>query len=362
MTLDPAPARLAGGLLLLSLLLAAPLAAQEHRHEVAPADDEAPGLRVRRVLTPPPGFKGTVTYDADSGRLFLVSHGPPANTRGRSRLYELEPAGGKVLRQAILPFVGELPSPVLVDGVLYQAVHHESKLFRIDVRPGPDFGKVLGELALPTLVDLDVSSRDDVYRFPFVSFRGVSRTPEGELLLHAQELGDLVTVDRTTGRFTRRVPTLKGLAGIAAVPGPRGEPLVLANSDPAQAEFESEVRRFMFRAAHDGPPAPRYGARDVLWVLLDGGSGEVLASAESRDSRAEAGAIALLRREDVAGTPYGRYVFLTTGPEGLLEMEWTPGGDADVAAIRSWAAPRRPSPEARKTWVYGDPNKGAEPR
>jgi hypothetical protein len=300
-----------------------------HRHEVTRAGDEAPGLRVRRVMVAPPGFKGTVAYDAQSGRLFLVSYGPPANVRGRSTLYELEPEKGRVVRQAILPFLGELPSPVPMGDVLYQAVHHESKLYRVDARPGPDFGRVLGALDLPSLVDLEVSSGDDVYRFPFVSFRGMSKSGDGgALLLHAQELGDLVTVDPASGRFTRRVPTLKGLAGISSVPGPGGAALVLANSDPAQAEFESEVRRFMFRAAHAGPPAARYGSRDVLWVLLDAGSGEVLASAESRDSRADAGAIALVRHEEVEGTPYGRYVFLTTGPEGLLEMEWTPGRGA----------------------------------
>lgn len=313
---------------LLALLAPAVFLAQEHRHDVTRTDDEGPGIKVRRVVTAPPGFKGTAAYDAPSGRLFLVSYGPPANTRGRSTLYELEPERGRVVRQAILPFLGELPSPALVDGVLYQGVHHQSKLFKVGVGPGPEFGRVLGEMSLPTLLDLDVNAEGEVFRFPFVSFRGVTRTGEGELLLLAQDLGDLVTVDRSTGRFTHRVPTMKGLVGIAAVPGPAGESLIIANSDPAQAEFDSEVRRFMFRAAHGGPPAARYGRRDVLWVLLDARTGEVLASAESRDSRADAGTITLVKHEKVDGTPYGRYVFLTTGPEGLLEMEWTPGRGA----------------------------------
>ena len=80
----------AGAALLCALAAPAAFLGQlPHRHEITRAGDEAPGLKVRRVLVAPPGFKGTVTYDAASGRLFLVSFGPPANVRGKSTLYEL---------------------------------------------------------------------------------------------------------------------------------------------------------------------------------------------------------------------------------------------------------------------------------
>jgi hypothetical protein len=310
-----------------ALALAGPAGAQHEHHAAAPAVEGDAGFRVVRVINSLPGFKGGMTFDADSGRLFALSYGPPANIKGPSILYELEPASGRVLRQAVMPFEGELPSPVYLDGVLYQGVLQESRIYRVDARPGPGFGAVLGTVALPTLNDLGDLGEGEVFRFPFVAFHGTARTPGGRLLLHAQELGNLVEVDPATGRFTRRIPTLKGLASLAAVPG---GPLLLAGSDPAQAEFESEVRRFMFRAAHTGPPLSRRGYRDVLWLLLDAGTGDVLASHESLESRAEAGAVALLRREAVPGTPYGRLTFLAAGEEGLIEIEWTPerGGGA----------------------------------
>jgi len=315
--------------LLVLALPAAPPAAAQHEHHAPPASaGETSGFRVVRVLNILPGFKGGMTFDPAAGRLFLMSFGPPANTKGPSILYEMDPAAGRVLRQAVMPFQGELASPVHIDGTLYQGVSYESKIYRIDARPGPGFGTILGTIALPTLDEIDHDGERSVFRFPFVSFRGMTKTPDGKLLLLAQELGDLVEVDPATGRFTRRVPTFKGLAAISAVPampGETGERLLLAGSDPAQAEFESQVRRFMFRAAHTGPPLASYrGKRDVLWVLLDAGTGDVLASHESLESRAEAGAVALLRREPVPGTPYGRLVFLSAGEEGLVEIEWTP--------------------------------------
>lgn len=311
--------------LLAGLLLAAPALAQHDHHAHAPAQDGG-GFRVVRVIHALTGFKGGMTFDPESGRLFLISYGPPANIKGPSILYEMEPTEGRVLRTKVMPFEGELPSPVYRGGVLYQPVHHESKLYRIDVRPGPEFGAILGHVPLPGLDQIELAA-DTVYRFPFVAFRGATRTPGGALLLHAQDLGELVEVDPETGRFVKRTPTLKGLGAIAAVPGggdADGRTLLLAASDPVQAEFESSVRRFMFRAAHTGPPVARRYRPDVLWVLLDAGTGDVLASFESVSSRAEAGAVALLRREPVPGTPYGRLVFLAAGDEGLLELEWTP--------------------------------------
>lgn len=309
-------------ILLAGLLLAGPVLAQHEHHAPAPSE-EAAGFRVVRVIHALTGFKGGMTFDADSGRLFLISYGPPANIKGPSILYEMEPAEGRVLRQKVMPFQGELPSPVYRDGILYQAVHHESKLYRVDVRPGPEFGTILGEVPLPGLDQIEHDS-ETVYRFPFVAFRGATRTPGGALLFHAQDLGELVEIDPETGRFTRRTPTLKGIGAIAALPDADGRTLLLAGSDPVQADFESSVRRFMFRAAHTGPPVARRFRPDVLWVLLDAGTGDVLASHESPDSRAEAGAVALLRREPVPGTPYGRLIFLAAGEEGLLEIEWTP--------------------------------------
>ena len=312
--------------LLAGLLLAGPVLAQHDHHVHAPAAPETGRFRVVRVIHTLTGFKGGMTFDPGSGRLFLISYGPPANIKGPSILYEMEPAEGRILRQKVMPFQGELPSPVYRDGILYQAVHHESKLYRVDVRPGPEFGAILGEVTLPGLHQIEHDA-DTVYRFPFVAFRGATRTPGGALLLHAQDLGELVEVDPETGRFDKRTPTLKGLGAIAALPsdaGSDGRTLLLAGSDPVQADFESSVRRFMFRAAHTGPPVARRFRPDVLWVLLDAGTGDVLASHESPDSRAEAGAVALLRRDPVPGTPYGRLVFLAAGEEGLLEIEWTP--------------------------------------
>lgn len=314
--------------LLAVLLLPVAAAAQhdEHAgHHAAPAQAGAPAAhRVTRVLNTIPGFKGNMTFDQESGRLFLISYGPPANIKGPSILYELEPQKGRVLRQATMPFTGELPSPVFLDGVLYQGVHHESKIYKVDARPGDEFGKILGEIRVPTLLEIGYDTEQHVFRFPFLSFKGMTKTPDNRLLIHAQDLGELVFIDPATGRFTHRVPTIKGLAGIAAVPGPRGEPLVLGNTDPIQAEFDNEVRRFMFRAAHTGPPVARYGRKDLLWVLLDARTGEVLASLENLDSRAQAGSVTLLRHEPVEGTPYGRFVFFAVGEEGILQIEWTP--------------------------------------
>src|SRR6187431_1773456 len=59
-------------------------------------------LAIKRAINVPDHFVGNATYDPASGRLWLVAFGPPFNTHGRSKLYELDFASGRVLAEAEL--------------------------------------------------------------------------------------------------------------------------------------------------------------------------------------------------------------------------------------------------------------------
>lgn len=294
-------------------------------HRATPHADHALGseFRIVRILEPPVGFKGNLAYDRESGRLWLMSFGPPANTKGPSRLLEVDPEDGKVLQAAQMPFLGEFGAPVYIEGSLYQLIAHESKVYRISVQ-AESFGEILDEIPLPTLNDIEYDGEEPL-RFPFISFRGLSRTPEGQLLAHAQDLGEFFVLDRTTGEVRERVQTLRALGGIAATPGKGGSILVLANSDPVRAAFEYQVRRMMFRAEHGIVPSVRYGKEALHWVLLDARSGEILASLRRLDPETDAGSITLVDHRPVSGAPFGRFTFLATGDDGVFTLEWTPG-------------------------------------
>ena len=89
----------------------------------------------------------------------------------------------------------------------------------------------------------------------------------------------------------------------------------------------------MFRASHGILPLETVraegnygtpGQKTVTWVLLDPQTGEVLASTPMESTRIDVGSVAVVRRDDVQGTRYGRFVALTTGDEGILTVEWTP--------------------------------------
>ncbi len=281
-------------------------------------------FRILKVMPAPQGFGGGhLTFDPVSERLFLLSFGPPANTQGPSVLYELAPQDGRVLRRAQMPFAGEFGTPSLVDGVLYQIIDHQSRLYKISVA-AETFGQIVNEIALPTLKDLELREQEPL-RFPWISFRGLTKTPQDQLLAHAQDLGELVTLDPHSGQILRRVPTLRALSGIAAIPGPQGELWVLANSDPVKANFEYHVRRYMFRSEPGMVPPVRYGKRAIHWILLDAASGEVLASLRQLEPRVEAASVAWIARHDLPGARYGRFTFFGIGPEGIFTLEWTPG-------------------------------------
>lgn len=293
-----------------------------HAHHAMP-DRLASEFRILQVFDDPDGFPdGHLTYDAASERLFLISFGPPANTKGPSVLYELDRDDGRVLRRAQMPFVGEFGSPAFAGGHLYQIIDHQSTLYRISVE-GESFGEIVARLPLPKLKELEYDATVPL-RFPFVAFRGLSRLDDDRLLVHAQDLGELMVLD-TEGKVIERVQTLRSLNGIAAASGRGGERLVLANSDPIKANFEYHVRRYMFRAEPGMVPPVRYGKRAIHWLLLDGQSGEILASLRRLEPRAEAKSVALIGRADVAGAPYGRFTFFALGEEGVYTVEWTPG-------------------------------------
>jgi hypothetical protein len=144
-------------------------------------------------------------------------------------------------------------------------------------------------------------------------------TPDKQIMFHADDVGELITIDRESGKVLKRVRTLKALGGIASAAGPDGKFYVIGNSDPRGSY-----------CALAYPPAVSRSAtqRDISWALLDGETGEVLASIRRQNSPAYASTISLVKHEDKAGSPYGRFVFLATGEEGILTMEWTPVKDA----------------------------------
>jgi hypothetical protein len=301
-------------------------------HHPAWVEAETEGeVRVVRVTPAPEHFVGTVMYDAGSQRLWLLSYGPPANTKGPSTLFEVEPRTGKPLARATMPFLGEFGGGAVVNGSLYHVVPYQSTLYRVAVSPSDGFGRIVGTTTLPTLNDVKVGP-NDVFRVPFITFTAVLPSSDGRVVLYASDLGEFWDVDVKTGRPVNRVRTVRGLAGATPVTF-GGRTLVLATFDPVDAAFKAETRQFMFRAAHGILPLETVraqgnyghsGQKTVTWVLVDAASGEVLASTAMESSRLEVGSVALLGHEAVPGTRYGRLTALTTGDEGLLTVEWTP--------------------------------------
>ena len=280
-----------------------------------PSLDSQKAFRVVNVIAPPKGFLGNIAYDTQRGRLWLISMGKPTNPDG-SKLYEIDPKTGAVLRTADLPFAGDLASPVFVDGYLYEGVYHQSKMYKVSVGDVEPFGAIVREVNLPTLTDLKLT--DEVHPMPFIEFGGVAQAPGDKLVFHADDVGELITIDRETGKLVQRVRTLKALGGIATVVSGDNY-YVLGNSDPRGAY-----------CALSYPPAVSRSPdqKDISWALINGNTGSVLASIRRQNSPAYAATVSLMKHEEVAGTPYGRFTFLATGEQGILTLEWTPSKDA----------------------------------
>lgn len=274
-------------------------------------------FRVLRTFAPPEGFLGNLTYDLESQRLFLVSLGPPTN-EGSSMLYELNPKNGAILAQAAMPFQGDFGEPVFLDGHLYQGVFHESKLYKVAV-DGKSFGKVLGSIDLPTINDLNLV--EEAHSYPFIEFGGVTATPDGNLMIHADDVGEYIKIDKESGKILARSRTIKAMGGITGVASlDKGNPFfVLANSDPRGGYCALSYPPLLSRSPEQ---------KDISWALTDGHTGEVLASLRRQGSRAYAGTVSLTGHEKVADSPFGRFTFFATGEEGILEIEWTPGREA----------------------------------
>lgn len=273
-------------------------------------------FKVVSVIKPPQGFIGNLTYDAKSNKLWLISLGKPTNPLG-STLYEIDATNGKVMAEAKLPLVGDFGDPVYIDGYIYQGVHYESKMYKIAVDDKAQFGKVVKTIPLPTLNDLNLV--DESHPYPFIDFGGVGVTPDKNIIFHADDVGEFITIERETGKMLSRVRTLKAIGGIDTVAGTNGELFVLANSDP----------RGGYCALSFPPSVSRTpDQKDISWALLDGRSGEVLASIRTQNSRAYAATVALAKYEQVEGKPYGRFTFFATGEEGLLLLSWEPSKDA----------------------------------
>lgn len=294
---------------------------------------------IKRVVTLPDGFRGSVAFDRSTARLFLVSHGPPANSKGPSTLYEFEAKSGRVLRRAVLPFLGELPAPVVVGDTLYLGVPYESKLYRVSLAATSEFGAVLNTLRIPDLTQIGPTDTEDVFRFPFLGFQQLAIGEGGDLLLYADALGGLLTISAKDGSLVRRGDAAKGLMGLARVSPAGTTALLLANSNPSVVQYEREARRFQFRADHGSAAQIRYGAKEVLWMLLDAASGVVLASYDDQDSRIDAGSISWIGHAAHPGSRYGKLTFYAIGPEGLFEVEWVPGGSTAATSTAGVASP-----------------------
>ena len=313
----------------LACLLAAALSLAAAPALAAPGLD---GPRVVRAVPVPQGFVGHLALEPETNRLWLVSFGPPANPSGPSRLYEVDPATGRVLRQAELPLQGSFAPPVAIAGRLYVGVYWESRIHEISTGPD-DFGRVLRSVPVPGTAALGLGA-DGHYRYPFLEFAGLAADAGGNLLVQASHAGELITLDRETGAVLRRVPILPGLGGIAAVQAVQGgRPLLIANRDPENAAVVDKVMRFDVQPARTPVPtkrsrwgsfAARPDAKRVSWLLLDPETGAVLVSTEVADSPAHAASTALLGREEAPGTPFGRFRLLALGAGGLLTLEWTP--------------------------------------
>src|SRR6185369_8282536 len=128
---------------------------------------------------------------------------------------------------ATLPFKGDFGEPVYYDGYLYQGIFHESKIYKIVAGDRANLGKIDKVIPLPTLIDLKLG--DESHSYPFIEFGGLTLTPDNNLMFHADDVGELITVERETGKLQARARTLKALGGIASSTGPNGEFLVLGN-------------------------------------------------------------------------------------------------------------------------------------
>lgn len=277
-----------------------------------PTVEALQNFKVIRTIEPPKHFIGNLTYDMESGRLWLISLGPPASSNGPSMLYEMDISTGKILSQAKMPFLGDFGDPVFIDGYLYQGIFHESKMYKISVEKGT-FGKIVETIPLPTLNDLNLVNES--HPLPFIEFGGVGVTPDKKIILHADDVGEFIVIEPSTGALLNRVRTLKALGGLDAVASTKGEMLVLANSDP-----RGGYCALSFPPAISRTPEQK----DISWALLNGRTGEVVASLRTQNSRAYAGTLAMMKYEPDSKTPFGRFTFLATGEEGILQIEWTP--------------------------------------
>jgi len=294
----------------------------------------AQDLEYLRTLPAPAGFAGHFAYDAESRRLWLISYGPPANKLGPSKVSELDPATGKVLAEAELPLLGGFGPPVAGGGYLYQPVNFESKIYRIVIGDQKRLGVIEGTLPIPMVSELRQGAGGpggEPLKFPWLEVAGIAIAADGNLVLHAGDLGELITISKDTGKVLKRVPTMKGLGGIAGVRADDGKYYLLANLDPDDAAARDKARRFDLRAPEVVPWkrskvtlfSHRADQKHVLWILLDGESGDPLASIEDDASPAFASGTMLAEFRPVKGA-YGRFTFLAMGPSGILTMRWTP--------------------------------------
>jgi hypothetical protein len=281
-----------------------------------PTPESRNDFRVVRTFPLPDGFLGNMAVDPESGRMWLISLGPPTNTEGPSTLYEVDPATGAVLRQAELPFLGDFGTPVFIDGYLYQGIFHQSMLYKVAVNDPEPFGAVVAEVRLPTLNDLKLV--DEAHPYPFIEFGGVTATPDGHILIHADDVGEFIKIHKETGEILNRARTIKAMGGITGTMHD-GRFLVVGNSDPRGGYCALAYPPALSRSPEQ---------RDISWALSDGYSGEVLASVRMQNSRAYASSVALARHELADGFPYGKFAFYAMGEEGMLEIEWSPGRNA----------------------------------
>jgi hypothetical protein len=189
-------------------------------------------------------------------------------------------------------------------------------MYKIAAGDRSTLGRIEKVIPLPTLVDLKLG--DEAHPVPFIEFGGVAVTPDKQILIHADDVGELIKLDRETGRILTRVRTLKALGGITLVAGENGRSYVLANSDPRGGYCALSFPPALSRTPEQ---------RDISWALIDGDSGEVLASIRTQNSRAYASTVSLMKHERVEGAPYGRMTFVATGEEGLVTLQWTPRAD-----------------------------------
>lgn len=306
-----------------------------HQHEDMTdpeAESQPDGLKVTKIFRLPNQFTGNVIYSPEVNRLWLLSFGPPANTKGPSILYELDPANGKVMTSSAMPFLGEFGAPAYIDNILYVGIPYQSKIYKVSLDK-KSFGQMLGTITVPNLAELKLNEPGEPYRFPFLSFTSITATPGKDLVMAADDTGYFVRIDRENGKVLSKTRTIKGLGGAAVLAHGDEINIILANQDPEAVLLKSDSRRFMFRARHGFTPpyavrteipCERYGARDINWTVLDPESGELLSSTFQSCSRASAGSLAPIGHQSVPGTRYGRFTFYAIGDEGLLTVAWVP--------------------------------------